>query len=47
MLYSIYGEPFFNWVYGLNFDFMYWALAIFGILITVLGMKKITTANIV
>lgn len=45
MLYSIYGEPFFNWIYGLNFDFLYWALAIFGILITVLGMKKITTAN--
>lgn len=46
MLYMIYGEPFFDWVYGLNYDLIYWALAIFGILITVLGVQKITTANI-
>jgi membrane protease YdiL (CAAX protease family) len=44
-LYSIYGESFFGWVYGLNFGFIYWALFVFGILATVLGMKKITTAN--
>ena len=45
MLYAIFGTPFYDWVYGLNFDFMYWALFIFGILITILGVKKITIAN--
>ena len=45
MLYAIYGEPFFDWVYGLNYDLFYWTLAIFGILITVSGVQKITTAN--
>ena len=45
MMYSIYGESFFDWVYGLNFNFIYWALFAFGILITILGVKKITTAN--
>ena len=45
MLYLIYGESFFDWVDGLNYDFMYWALFVFGILATTLGMKKITTAN--
>lgn len=45
MLYSVYGEPFFDWVYGLNYDFMYWALFVFGILTTILGVRKITTAN--
>lgn len=46
-LYAIFGEPFYDWIYGLNYDFMYWALFIFGILITALGIKKITTANTV
>lgn len=45
VMHFIYGEQFFDWVYGLNFDFIYWALFVFGILITALGMKKITTAN--
>ncbi len=44
-LYSIYGESFFKWVYGLEFGFMYWALFVFGILTTILAVKKITTAN--
>jgi membrane protease YdiL (CAAX protease family) len=44
-LYLIYGESFFGWLYGLNYSLMYWALFAFGILMTVLGMKKITTAN--
>ena len=46
MLYSIFANPFFDWLYGLNYDFMYWALFVFGILTTILGVKKITTANI-
>lgn len=40
-----YGEPYFNWLDGLKYDITYWALFAFGILITVLGMKKITTAK--
>ena len=44
-LYSIYGEPFFDWIYGLNYNFMYWALFAFGILITTLGIKRISTAD--
>ncbi len=44
-LYLIYEESFFGWVYGLNYGFIYWALFAFGILMMVLGMKKITTAN--
>jgi membrane protease YdiL (CAAX protease family) len=41
-----YGEPYFNWLDGLKYDITYWALFAFGILITILGIKKITTANI-
>ncbi|CAM3298102.1 CPBP family intramembrane glutamic endopeptidase [Zobellia roscoffensis] len=40
-----YGEPFFNWLDSLKYDVLYWALFTFGILITILGVKKITTAN--
>ena len=40
-----YGEPYFNWLDGLKFDVVYWALFAFGILITALSVKKITTAN--
>ena len=42
----VYGEKFYEWIYELNYDFMYWSLFVFGILMTILGMKKIkTTAN--
>jgi len=44
-LYSFYGEPFFKWIYALEFGFMYWALFVVGVLITILSVKKITTAN--
>lgn len=37
----VYGENFYKWIYGLNYDFMYWSLFVFGILMTILGMKKI------
>ncbi|PKB44939.1 CAAX prenyl protease-like protein [Cellulophaga sp. RHA19] len=40
-----YGELFFNWLDGLKYDVFYWTLFVFGILITILGAKKITTAN--
>lgn len=44
-LYSVYGESFFKWVYGLEFGFIYWALFAFGILTTILSVKKITMDN--
>ncbi len=47
LLLSIYVEPFYDWIYGLNYGFIYWSLFLFGILITTLGIKKITTANTV
>ncbi|WP_405399166.1 CPBP family intramembrane glutamic endopeptidase [Maribacter sp. Asnod2-G09] len=40
-----FGEPFFNWLDGLKYDLVYWAIFIFGILLIILGVKKITTAN--
>ena len=46
MLYSVYGEHFYNWVYDQNYRFMYWALFVFGILLTALGLEKITSAKI-
>ncbi|PCJ96490.1 MAG: hypothetical protein COA50_06835 [Flavobacteriaceae bacterium] len=45
LLCFIYGEPFFDWVYSQHYGFMYWALFIFGILITILGVKKMTSAT--
>lgn len=44
-LFNTYGESFFNWLDNLKYDLFYWGLFIFGILIIILGMKKITTAN--
>lgn len=41
LLYNVFGESFFIWVYSHNFGVMYWALFVFGILITVLGTKTI------
>ncbi len=46
-LFSIYGESFFKWIYGLEYDYTYWLLFLLGIFVTILGMKKITTANTV
>lgn len=41
LLLLVYGEYFYKWIYGLNYDFMYWSLSIFGILMTIFGIKKI------
>lgn len=40
-LINFYGETFLVWLNGLKFDFLYWALFIFGILLIVLGVKLI------
>jgi len=37
----------FIWIYQLEYDFMYWTLFVFGILIALLGIKKIIAANTV
>ncbi|MDO6490652.1 MAG: type II CAAX endopeptidase family protein [Cellulophaga sp.] len=41
ILYSVYGEPFYDWLYNLNYGFTYWALVLFGILITIMSVRKI------
>ncbi len=34
-----------NWVYNLNFNYIYWSLVILGLILTFVGVKKITSAN--
>lgn len=36
----LFGEQYYGWIYNLNFDFTYWAIFIFGILLTWLGLKQ-------
>ncbi|MEW7292897.1 CPBP family intramembrane glutamic endopeptidase [Aquimarina sp. 2304DJ70-9] len=40
-----YGKSYYEWSYGLNYNFIYWLLFIFGIGLTYIGIKKITVAN--
>lgn len=39
------GTSYDNWLIGYNFDIYYWISFGIGIIITIIGMKKITTAN--
>ncbi len=39
------GDKFYNYLYELEFNSIYWIIFIFGILLTYFGLKKITTAN--
>jgi membrane protease YdiL (CAAX protease family) len=41
------GTSYDNWLIGYNFDIYYWLSFGVGIIITIIGMKKITTANTV
>ncbi len=34
-----------DWIYSLNFNYIYWSLIFLGSILTFVGMKKITTAN--
>lgn len=36
----LFGESYYSWIYELNFDFTYWAIFIFGGLLTWLGLKQ-------
>ncbi|WP_298266125.1 CPBP family intramembrane glutamic endopeptidase [uncultured Lutibacter sp.] len=47
MLFANYGGVFYEWIIGLKFNFIYWALFGIGTLMTYFGLKKITTANTV
>jgi len=40
-----YGESFYKWSFGLEYNFTYWILFGVGIILTLFGIKKITTAN--
>ena len=42
----LFGKSFFIWLYDLNFDFLYWALSIFGVLTIILGLNSITSVKI-
>ncbi|MCE2612311.1 CPBP family intramembrane metalloprotease [Flavobacteriaceae bacterium D16] len=39
------GDPYNAWILGLNYNMTYWALFVLGIIIVLIGMKRITTAN--
>jgi len=40
-----YGKSYYEWSYGLNYNYVYWLLFIFGIGLSYIGIKKITEAN--
>jgi len=40
-----YGISYYEWIYGLNYNFVYWLLFIFGLGLSYIGIKKITVAN--
>lgn len=40
-----YGKSYYEWSYGLNYNFVYWLLFILGIGLSYIGIKKITVAN--
>lgn len=40
-----YGKSYHNWILGLEYNYMYWAMFGIGIFLTFFGLKKITTAN--
>ena len=42
-----YGASFYEWSFGLEYNFIYWILFGIGITLTLFGIKKITTANTV
>ena len=42
-----YGEIFYKWSFGLEYNLIYWVMSGIGITLILLGMKKITTANTV
>jgi len=39
-------EVYDSWIYGLNFNYVYWSLVLIGLILVSAGMKKITSANI-
>lgn len=40
-----YGKSYYEWSYGLNYNFVYWLLFVCGIGLSYIGIKKITVAN--
>jgi membrane protease YdiL (CAAX protease family) len=41
----IYGKYYINFIYELEYNYIYWLLFVFGVVTTLFGLKKITTAN--
>lgn len=40
-----YGKSYYEWSYGLNYNFVYWLLFIFGMGLSYIGIKKITVSR--
>lgn len=45
LLLVTYGKSYYEWSYGLNYNFIYWMSFIFGIGFIYLGLRKITVVN--
>jgi membrane protease YdiL (CAAX protease family) len=39
------GDKFYNFLFSLEFNFIYWMISIIGLIISIIGIKKITTDN--
>jgi len=37
----VFGEKYYQWIYGLNFSLTYWIFPLFGILLVSFGMNQI------
>ncbi|MDF1697747.1 MAG: CPBP family intramembrane metalloprotease [Saprospiraceae bacterium] len=42
---AAYGKSYYEWSYGLNYNFIYWLLFIFGAILSSIGIKKIMVAD--
>ena len=40
-----YGEKYYQWIFGLQFNLIYWSLVILGVVIVIFALRKITIAN--
>jgi membrane protease YdiL (CAAX protease family) len=45
LIFQLKGKLFYDWNYDLNFNITYWIIFTIGLIITIFGVKKITTAN--
>lgn len=46
VLLSLYGEGFYEWIFSLKFNMLYWLVFLTGVAITLFGVKKITATEV-